>query len=279
MVKLDEILEVKGSILQHGKHNDRVYIMKIYDENYKEIIKKAEELTKENNYGKIFAKVPFYMGEDFEKKGYILEGTIPGFFKDNQECLFYSKYFSSTRSEDNYEEEHENYLITAFNSTAKITGNKTDEDINIMSADKDNAGDIARLLEEVFPTYPFPVFNKEYILKTMNDNVKYYCCYDGNSLVGVSSSEKDSYNRNAEMTDFAVKEEYRGKGIPKALLKAMEKDLEKEQYKLLYTIARAGNPGINILFAREGYIFSGKVVNNTNISGNIESMNLWYKKI
>ncbi len=113
-----------------------------------------------------------------------------------------------------------------------------------------NAEDIACLLKAVFKTYPFPVFDKEYILKTMEDNIKYYCYYDGNILAGVPSSEKDIYNKNAEMTDFAVKKEYRGKSISKALLKAMEKDLKEENYRVLYTIARAGNLGINILFAR-----------------------------
>ncbi len=281
MMKLDEIIRFKGSVIQHGKHNDRVYIMKILDENFKEVIKKAEDLAKENKYGKIFAKVPFSMGEEFEKRDFILEGTIPEFFASNQECLFYSKYFSNERYEDNFEDEHEECLRKAFNSTAKLNEERTFEEneIEVVVAEKENAKDIASLLENVFPTYPFPVFDKDYILKTMDDNVKYYCYYDGNILAGVSSSEKDSYNKNAEMTDFAVREEYRGKGIPKALLRAMEKDLKEEEYRILYTIARAGNPGINILFARESYIFSGKVVNNTNISGNIESMNLWYKKI
>jgi putative beta-lysine N-acetyltransferase len=279
MMKLDEIIRIDDSFIQHGKYNDRVYIMKITDENYKEVIKTSEKLAKENNYGKIFAKAPFHMGEEFEKKGYILEATIPDFYKNGEECLFYSKYYFDKRAEDFFENENEECLQEAFKSTLKSKEDKQDEELFIKVAGKENAEDIACLLKAVFKTYPFPVFDKEYILKTMEDNVKYYCYYDGNILAGVSSSEKDIYNKNAEMTDFAVKKEYRGKSISKALLKAMEKDLKEEDYRVLYTIARAGNLGINILFAREGYIFSGKAVNNTNISGNIESMNLWYKKL
>ncbi len=65
MMKLDEIIRIDDSFIQHGKYNDRVYIMKITDENYKEVIKTSEKLAKENNYGKIFAKVPFHIGEEF----------------------------------------------------------------------------------------------------------------------------------------------------------------------------------------------------------------------
>jgi hypothetical protein len=45
----------------------------------------------------------------------------------------------------------------------------------------------------------------------------------------------------------------------------------------LYTIARAISVGMNITFARCGYDFGGTLVNNTQIAGRIESMNVWYK--
>ena len=46
-----------------------------------------------------------------------------------------------------------------------------------------------------------------------------------------------------------------------------------------YTIARAVSPGMNITFARLGYQFSGTLINNTQISGAIESMNIWHKPL
>ncbi|MFH1725408.1 MAG: putative beta-lysine N-acetyltransferase, partial [Elusimicrobiota bacterium] len=45
------------------------------------------------------------------------------------------------------------------------------------------------------------------------------------------------------------------------------------------TIARAVSFGMNIAFARVGYSFGGTLWNNTNISGNIESMNIWHKRL
>ena len=37
--------------------------------------------------------------------------------------------------------------------------------------------------------------------------------------------------------------------------------------------------GMHITFARRGYRFGGTLVNNTDISGQIESMNVWYKTL
>ncbi|HQA81666.1 MAG TPA: hypothetical protein PLV96_12800 [Methanoregulaceae archaeon] len=49
--------------------------------------------------------------------------------------------------------------------------------------------------------------------------------------------------------------------------------------KLAYTIARAKSYSINITFARGGYEYGGLLPNNTNISGTIEDMNVWYKRL
>jgi len=36
---------------------------------------------------------------------------------------------------------------------------------------------------------------------------------------------------------------------------------------------------MNILLAGKGYSFDGTLVNNTNIAGQIESMNVWHKQL
>jgi hypothetical protein len=36
---------------------------------------------------------------------------------------------------------------------------------------------------------------------------------------------------------------------------------------------------MNITFAKAGYAYGGRLHNNTNIAGNIESMNVWYKSL
>ena len=37
--------------------------------------------------------------------------------------------------------------------------------------------------------------------------------------------------------------------------------------------------GMNITFSKNGYKYGGTLVNNTDISGQIESMNVWFKNL
>ncbi len=125
--------------------------------------------------------------------------------------------------------------------------------------------------------YPFPIHDEDYIRETMASNVHYYGVLDGDRIVALASSEFDFDAQNVEMTDFATLPEYLGNGLAVHLLKRMEDGLKDGEIKTAYTIARAFSAGMNITFARMGYQFGGTLLNNTNISGNIESMNIWYK--
>ena len=56
----------------------------------------------------------------------------------------------------------------------------------------------------------------------------------------------------------------------------METTMNDHGIHTQYTIARALSAGMNITFAKAGYRYAGTLVNNTDISGTIESMNVWY---
>jgi len=59
----------------------------------------------------------------------------------------------------------------------------------------------------------------------------------------------------------------------------MENEVRAKGIKTAYTIARAASAGMNVTFAKGGYHFGGRLINNTNISGRIESMNVWFKSL
>jgi putative beta-lysine N-acetyltransferase len=169
-----------------------------------------------------------------------------------------------------------NIFQNILNKKINIPENKTINIKQMTEKDLDNMVDLYKL---VFPTYPFPITDKNYLKKTMDDNIYYYGIYDNEKLIALSSSETNKKHLNVEMTDFAVLPEYRGKNLSYYLLKKMEKDMQKLGFKTFYTIARLKSPGMNLTFIKNGYKYSGTLVNNTNISGNIESMNIFYKNV
>jgi hypothetical protein len=59
----------------------------------------------------------------------------------------------------------------------------------------------------------------------------------------------------------------------------MEEAMQRQGIKTLFTIARLASIPMNKTFLRFGYQYSGTFINNTQIAGRIESMNLLYKHI
>ena len=111
----------------------------------------------------------------------------------------------------------------------------------------------------------------------MLKNIVYFGIEINKKLVALSSAEVDHDSRTVEMTDFATLPEFTGNSFASHLLERMEQDMKTRAIRTAYTIARAISTGMNITFARAGYTYTGRLINNTNIAGNIESMNVWHK--
>lgn len=100
-----------------------------------------------------------------------------------------------------------------------------------------------------------------------------------NEIVSASSADLNHEFLNAEITDCATHPEHRGKGLLSELVYELENALRDRSYHVLYSIARAISPGVNIVFSKHGYTYSGRQVNNSNIMGKFEDMNIWVKNI
>ncbi len=279
----DLIEKIGNSIIHHGKQSNRIYLMSLSKIDAPNIIQKLEPLAKQRGYTKIIAKIPNEYSPLFLDKGYEKEAFVPMFFKGEKDCYFMSKYFDELRSKDTFEEKSSDIVemaqkIARENFASNIHLELSDEFL-CRQAKESDISLMKNLYRKVFKSYPFPIYEEKYILKTMSDNVIYYGIWHKDKLIGLSSIEMDPKNNNAEMTDFAVLDQYRGEGLSLYLLNEMEKRLKDLNIKTTYTIARSKSAGMNITFAKKGYIYSGRLINNTNISGQIESMNVWYKNI
>lgn len=276
----DVIVKIGNSVIQHGKNNDRIYLMKICRDEASELVVELNLLAYKHKYTKIFAKIPYSVKELFTNYGYTMEAHIPYLFAGKEDGFFMAKYFYSERKNNKNKETISNILKVCFEKPKKNEAIfDLKENFCFKRAKPEDAYQIAALYKKVFKTYPFPIYTHEYIQKTMNENTEYFGIWENNNLIAVSSLEKDLDAQNAEMTDFAVLPEYRGNGFANFLLKEMEASTKAQNIKTSYTIARTLSFGMNICFAKRGYSFAGTLVNNTNICGNLESMNVWYKPI
>lgn len=269
-----------GSLIQHGKQNNRVYLMKLNEHDVHDVLSEINMLAKTNNYSKIVCKVPKHIAPIFYADGFILEAYIPRFYHHETDAFFVSKFLNRTRFEcgDKSPCIGLSELLKNKPSIAN-TNHGSNSEYHIRKLNTSDVSQIVDIYTEVFESYPFPIFNKEYIIQTMDEDVQYFGAEKDGKLAALSSAEIDFKSNNAEMTDFATLPAHAGNHLSQLLLKTMEQEMKAQSVSTLYTIARLVSIPMNKTFIKEGYQYTGTLINNTNIGGKIESMNVLYKYV
>ncbi|ADN75423.1 GCN5-related N-acetyltransferase [Ferrimonas balearica DSM 9799] len=274
--QFDQVLHHAGATLQHGPNNDRVYLMSLGQADPHEVLCEVHHLADQHGYGKIFAKLPHTQAEPFLNQGYRVEARIPDFYPD-ADAVFLGHYPEPERAQVAEPEALHTTLQQATLDLKPDGRSRHDPAIRLMhEADVDK---MAALYRQVFPSYPFPITDRDFLLETMADNVAYFGVEKDGALLALASAEQCHQSGTVEMTDFATAPAARGQGWAQRLLAQMELAMEAQGHRVAYTIARAVSVGMNRTFARRQYQMAGRLVNNTQISGQIESMNVWYKPL
>ncbi len=274
----DRIERLGRSRIQHGKANDRIYLMKLDGSDVPDIVGQLLTLAEKQRYTKIFAKVPRQYAAAFIDAGFTDEACVPRFFNGREDALFLAKFFDAKRAAPSDETLLQAVLDKAQQTTAQAPANLPDGLTSRILTPSDT-DKLAALYDTVFDSYPFPIDDPAFLKDAMADETVYFGVFDNGRLVAASSSEMDMSAQNAEMTDFATHPDYRSRGFAAHLLQAMEQDMKTRGIETVYTIARSVSYGMNITFAKLDYQFAGTLVNNTDIGGSLESMNVWYKPL
>jgi putative beta-lysine N-acetyltransferase len=276
----DQMEELAGALIQHGPFNDRIYLMSIGSANPEILLTKLRQLAKDRGYSRIFAKIPEEQSQPFIAGGYKIEAKIPDFFSQGNAALFLGLPLTKRRAEEpNLAKLNEILEISQQRQSENSPAKPLDNSFVLRSCGKADVEVMASIYQAVFPTYPFPIHEPTYLLDTMKTHIQYHGVESAGKLIALSSAEMNVASSSAEMTDFATLPDFRGHGLAQHLLTKMEKSMAEQNIKTPFTIARAMSPGMNITFAKMGYKYAGRLLRNTNISGNIETMNVWYKKL
>ncbi len=275
----DTLTRLGSSYVQHGSLNDRVYLMDLAPQDTDMIIPAMERMAQKYHYSKLFARVPDSAKDQFCAAGYQIEAHIPDMYGGREDGWFLARYPEPSRADP----DEPRTLTEDVLKTAKARSNTRKNTCPapgfvIEESDTDDADALADLYTDVFESYPFPVHDPEWLRETMDDGDRYFVVRKDDRVVAVSSAEVDASGKNAEMS-VATHPDYQGNGLCPALLSAMEKAMRRSGILTAYAIARAAFYPVNITFARAGYRFGGTLINDSQICGGLESMNVWYKSL
>jgi putative beta-lysine N-acetyltransferase len=270
----DKIDTIDGAKIQHGPLNNRIYVMRLDPAETGRLIGALDTMARENDYGKIFAKIPATRWNEFRLAGYIREAAVPALFNGKTDGYFIAKYMSPHRQGD--------ARVNAFRPPEKIRQKPRRQNPRRYAVEPCTPKDAAAMsavFRQTFATYPFPIQEAAYLKMMMAEGVRYFCIRAENTIAALAAMEIDANHGNCEMTDFATLPPWRGKGFAGHLLDYMDKAAASAGIKTAYTIARAGSPGMNVVFNRRAYRFGGVLINNSQICGSIQNMSVWYKHL
>lgn len=242
-------------------------------------LEKIKEFASVNQAGKIIANTVLPNLKLFTQAGFCIEGKIDGFFK-GADAYCASYFMDSKRKISNNPEQKDKIIAQCLKSHSRcIAGGSNTLPYSIRTATQRDIGEIVALFKTVFSTYPTPVYDEEYIRQTMNGKILYKVAESEGKIIGIASADMDIENLNAEMTDCATYSEYRGKGILSNIINELELELKNRNFITLYSLSRAINIGINMVLCKHEYKYAGRLINNCNICGTFEDMNIWTKNI
>lgn len=273
------IVIVNGSTIQIDKPCDRVYLTNFYNHNADKTIMELDRIAHEHSLKKIIAQIPSYSKEAFLNNGYKVEANIPGFFKNETDVYFMGKFLAKERETCHNKELVSKVLEKALFKSDNSQNCYLESSFHLKRVEKSDVNSLINLYKKVFESYPAPIFDAQYILKTMEKGSDYLGIFKDSQIVATAVAEKDFLAKNAEMSAIAVLPEFRGKNFVQCLIEELERILKEQDIKTAYAIARAGSFGINTAFAKMKYTYVGTLVNNTCFGKDLEHMNVWYKKV
>jgi putative beta-lysine N-acetyltransferase len=276
---MDTIETIDGALVQHGPHNDRIYLMHLQTADPEELIAALEELGCRKGYGKIFAKVPAPVWPTFESAGYVKEAEVPGLFNGRTDGCFIAKYLSLERRIIPPAERRLERIGPQGMASIAPRRRAGRSSRMVTACRPSDAEALSRIFRRVFKTYPFPVHQPVYLRRMMREGVRYFAIRFEGRIAAVAAAETELRAQYAEMTDFATLPEHRSRGLAGTLLRHMEKSVRAVGVKSAFTIARSASPGMNAVFRKNGYRYAGLLRNNTQIGGRLESMTVWYKPL
>lgn len=240
-------------------------------------------ITKLTDEQEQFTKLIVYAlpGDDerWQENNFRYEGVINGFFANRIDATIWSLFLDPGRADETAVEQHNEFIKTSQHRATALP--LLSDKFLCQVASPDDAPAISDVLKQIFDDYPTSL-EPDYLKQAISQQASYFRCIttQDNKIVALMSAEIDHERATAEMTDCATLPDYQGQGFMRYLLQQLEQDLiEVFHIHDFYTLARADHPGINRVFGKSNYRYTGRLVNNCRMPNGWESMNIWCKII
>ncbi|WP_026563809.1 putative beta-lysine N-acetyltransferase [Bacillus sp. UNC41MFS5] len=242
------------------------------------LMEKVEALVLEHKAEKLIVKVRREDYFTFLEKGLQPEAVVDRYFLGS-DAHFFSKFYTPDRKKNDHWVIEDGIIRSIYQLDTTVQKAFPPKEYELRKADDSCAEELAALYRQVFPIYPTPLHDPEYIKKTIKEGTIYYTFFHSGKIVSAASAEVNSLYKNAELTDCATLSEHRKYGLMKLILQELEGELQRKGIYCVYSIARSLSFGMNAVLFQLGYLYRGRFMNNCYIYDKLENMNMWVKNL
>jgi len=261
-------------------YNQRIKVLNYDGNDISSFTKRLNWLAQANGFDKIFCMATRADWQKYLKHGYVLEALIK-YYHQGEDAFLMSKFLSQDRITSHCLMEEISLIENLLETEVTPPGDKKlAEGYTLRLAQRTDIESLVNLYQTIFETYPSPLIHEDY-LRTVFQKETLFAVIVNNEkkIVSAASAELNPKSLSAELTDCATLKSERGKGLMSVILIFLENELREKKYLCAYTIARARSYGMNNTFYHLQYEFMGRLINNCDIYGAYEDMNIWVKKL
>ncbi len=267
------------ALLFLDQYNQRIKVLSYQAVDYSELVLALRWLAEANGFDKIIAMGTHEDWQQFLRFGYVLEAVVRH-YHSGEDAYVVSKFRSQERLTSSSLME-EILLIERIMAEhdGVVPATPLPANVKLRMATQSDLLQLVEIYGEIFETYPSPLMHASYLQAILQTESLFAVCTIDDRIVATASAELHPSDLAAELTDCATRVEARGKGLMTHLLRRLELELSARGYICAYTMARARSYGMNVVFCRMGYTFMGRLVNNCDIFGAYEDMNIWVRRL
>jgi putative beta-lysine N-acetyltransferase len=260
------------------QYNQRIRVYSYEAQDYEALIMKLRWLAEANGFDKIIIMANRRDWERFLRHGYVLEAMLKYFLRGD-DAVVMSKFRSQDRLTSHCLMDEILLIEQIMSVPPSIATHTVPDDVQVRLARTDDIPDLIDLYRGIFQTYPTPLVHASYLEQILHAEAVFAVCIRDGIVQAAASAELHPEVLSAELTDCATRPEARGQGLMSILLTTLENEIRNRNYICSYTMARARSHGMNRVFYQLGYEFNGRLVNNCDIHGAYEDMNIWVKDL
>jgi putative beta-lysine N-acetyltransferase len=259
-------------------YNRRIRVLSYEATNFEALVLRLRWLAEANGLDKIVCMATALDWLEFLRFGYVLEAVIKHFHR-GEDAFVVSKFRSQERLTSVSLMDEILLIERILAERPPWPQRPVPEGTTVRMASTGDIDVLVELYRSVFASYPSPLLHASYLRSVFDSDSLFAVAERKGQVIAAASAELHHHDRAAELTDCATRPDARGGGLMVHLLRRLEVELVARRYVCAYTMARARSFGMNRVFHRLGYAFMGRLVNNCDIYGAIEDMNIWVRRL